>query len=256
MPRTRRTTQAVDLSFSFFGQLLDFYKQNRRSIRTHYRELSKKFLDYNDPSNSNSFLRIPQFEALEMYIFLKEYLGNARIHEVFRQWADKTGPFGDRTASERAGQIQLDVLQEISRAQYESLYSRMQGSARAYPNYIFALTMGTGKTILMATCIFYEFILANKFPKDEKYCHNALVFAPDKTVLQSLREIQTFDMTRVVPPEYVNFLSTHLKFHFLEESGAALSVIDQSRFNIIRPLARINKRLRAARLARSYGCQQ
>ena len=80
----------------------------------------------------------------------------------------------------------------------------MRSNARAYSNYIFALTMGTGKTILMATCIFYEFILANKFPSDKKYCHNALVFAPDKTVLQSLREMESFDMGKVVPPEYVN----------------------------------------------------
>ena len=79
----------------------------------------------------------------------------------------------------------------------------MKANARLYSNYIFALTMGTGKTILMATCIFYEFILANKFPKDERYCHNALVFAPDKTVLQSLREIQTFDLSLVVPTSIV-----------------------------------------------------
>lgn len=56
--------------------------------------------------------------------------------------------------------------------------------------------MGTGKTILMATCIFYEFLLANRFPKDSHYVHNALVFAPDKTVLQSLKEIKTFDLKK------------------------------------------------------------
>src|SRR5260221_1747900 len=104
---------------------------------------------------------------------------------------------------------------------------------RDYPNYIFALTMGTGKTILMATCIFYEFILANKFPKDPKYCHNALVFAPDTTVLQALREIQTFDKSRVVPPEYVSWLDTNIRFHFLDEAGMTLNVLDQSRFNLI-----------------------
>jgi hypothetical protein len=85
----------------------------------------------------------------------------------------------------------------------------------------------------MATCIFYEFILANKFPKDQRYCHNALVFAPDKTVLQSLREIQTFDKTKVIPPDYVNFIDTHIRFHYLDESGASLNTIDKSRFNII-----------------------
>ena len=125
------------------------------------------------------------------------------------------------------------MFEELTKEDYAVVFSRMKAHARAYPNYIFALTMGTGKTILMATCIFYEFILANKFPKDPTYCHNALVFAPDKTVLQSLREIQTFDLTRVVPPEYVDFLTTHIQFHFLDQAGATLDVLDRSRFNII-----------------------
>lgn len=44
----------------------------------------------------------------------------------------------------------------------------MQKNSRKYSNYIYALTMGTDKTILMATCIFYEFLLANKYPFDER----------------------------------------------------------------------------------------
>ena len=39
----------------------------------------------------------------------------------------------------------------------------------------------SGKTILMATCIFYEFLLASKYKEDKRFCQNALVFAPDKT---------------------------------------------------------------------------
>ena len=85
----------------------------------------------------------------------------------------------------------------------------------------------------MATSIFYEFLLANKFPKTKRYCHNALVFAPDKTVLQSLKEIETFDKSKVVPPEYVNWLDTHLKFHFLDDTGVSLNALDNSRYNII-----------------------
>lgn len=233
MPRGQRTSQAVDLEFAFFTQLWQFYYSNRSRIRTHYKSLSKKFLDFNDPSNGDRFLRQPQFEALEIYVFLKEFLDNAQVYAIFRDWADNTGKFEGRTVSGRAGQTQLDILQEKSKEQYESLYREMKSSARAYSNYIFALTMGTGKTILMATCIFYEFILSNKFPKDERFCHNALVFAPDKTVLQSLREIQEFHLSLVVPPEYVSLLTTNIKFHFLDEAGASLNTIDRSRFNII-----------------------
>ena len=92
--------------------------------------------------------------------------------------------------------------------------------------------MGLGKTVLMATCIFYEFLLANKYPRDPRFCHNALVFAPDKTVLQSLKEIQTFDKTKVVPPEYVNWLETHLRFHFLDE-GVSMNLKNAGGFTLV-----------------------
>ena len=75
--------------------------------------------------------------------------------------------------------------------------------------------------------------LANKYPKDKRFCHNALVFAPDKTVLQSLREIITFDKTKVVPPEYARVLDANIKYHFLDESSKELQTTDDSDFNII-----------------------
>ena len=131
------------------------------------------------------------------------------------------------------GDQQLGLFGSLDTDQYTKVFEYIEKFKRNYSNYIFALPMGTGKTILMATCIFYEFILANKHPDDLKYCHNALVFAPDKTVLQSLKEIQTFDKSLVVPSEYINFLSSNVRFHFLEETGTALSTIDQSQFNII-----------------------
>lgn len=235
---TKRAAKAVSasLDFAFFQFLWQFYQANRGTIRSHYKELTRKFLDFNNPDrNPKAFLRQPQFEALETYVFLKEFLGNAKVEEIFQQWFEKQGRFADRAeggvVSGSAGQVGL--FDKITQDQYKAVFAAMRKNSRAYPNYIFALTMGTGKTILMATCIFYEFLLGNKFEKDARYCHNALVFAPDKTVLHSLKEIEAFDLTRVVPPEYVNFLTAHLRFHYLEEAGTSLDTLDHSRFNII-----------------------
>ena len=225
----RAARDQINLEFAFFTYLRIFYTENRGRIRTHFRDLSKKFLDFNDPV-SGAFLREPQFEALEMYVFLKEYLDNQHVHEIFADWHARQNRFETRT---NLGVEQIGLFGDLDTEQYQAVFEYIQKFDRNYPNYIFALPMGTGKTILMATCIFYEFLLANKFPKDPKYCHNALVFAPDKTVLQSLKEIQTFDMGRVVPSEYLSFLSSHIQFHFLEESGTALSTMDRSKFNII-----------------------
>lgn len=234
----KRAAKAVSasLDFAFFQFLWQFYQANRGTIRTHYKELTRKFLDFNNPDkNPKAFLRQPQFEALETYVFLKEFLGNAKVEEIFQQWFEKQGRFAERgeggVVSGKAGQVGL--FDAVTQDQYKAVFAAMRKNSRVYPNYIFALTMGTGKTILMATCIFYEFLLGNKFEKDVRYCHNALVFAPDKTVLQSLKEIESFDLTRVVPPEYVNFLTTHLRFHYLEEAGTSLDTLDRSRFNII-----------------------
>ena len=220
-----------DSDFSFHEQLWFFYSENRGKIRSRYNDLTRKFLSYNDKDeNKNAFLRKPQFEALEMYVFIKEFMNNAQVYELFDDWRNKRNRFSEASYYSN-GQLRLgDALTE---KQTDVLFKQMKKYRESYPNYIYALTMGLGKTILMGTCIFYEFLLAKKYPKDKRFCHNALVFAPDKTVLQSLREIMIFDKTKVVPPEYARVLDSNIKFHFLDESGTVLHTIDDSDFNII-----------------------
>ncbi len=220
-----------DLNNAFYLHLMMFYRKNKKMIRTHYKKLSKAFLDYNDPERPGSFLRDPQFEALEIYIFLKEFLDNAPVYKLFDQWYADQGPFEGRNFD--SNDRQSDMLWSLSEKQYKGIFKQMKAAnnGRIYPNYIFALTMGTGKTILMATCIFYEFLLSNKFPKDKRFIHNALVFAPDKTVLQSLRELESFDHSKVIPPDYLNAIT--IKFHYLEDAGVSLNTLDGSRFNIV-----------------------
>lgn len=221
--------------FSFNEYLWGYYRQNHRKIRSRYNDLTKKFLDFNDKeTNPNAFLRKPQFEALEMYVFIKEFMNNAQVYEIFDDWHNKRGGFADASyyalKDDKGGQQSFFTM---AADEYKSVFNYMRKDATAYPNYIYALTMGLGKTILMATCIFYEFLLMNKYPKDKRFCHNALVFAPDKTVLESLREIQTFDKRLVIPAEYCHILDNNVKFHFLDESGTTLNTLDGSEFNII-----------------------
>lgn len=222
----------MNLQTSFFQALKFFYDTNKKIIKRSYKDLTKKYLDYNDKScNPDAFLRKPQFEALEMYIFIKEFLNNQSVSEIFKDWMEKKGCF--QNSKLNIGQNnQIDIF-EYSTKEYKEVYEMLTKYKEVYSNYIFALTMGLGKTILMATCIFYEFLLANKYPNDPRFCHNALVFSPDKTVLQSLKEIQTFDKAKVIPNEYVRILDSNIKFHFLEEVGTTLNTLDDSDFNII-----------------------
>lgn len=226
--------EEFDSHFSFNEQLWYYYDTNRGKIRSRYNDLTRKFLAYNDKEdNPNAFLRKPQFEALEMYIFVKEFMNNRQVYEMFDDWRNRRERFSDASyyAVDKSGQI--SIFDTVTEKQTATLFKQMKKYRENYPNYIYALTMGLGKTILMATCIFYEFLLAKKYPSDKRFCHNALVFAPDKTVLQSLREIMTFDKTKVVPQEYARVLDSNIKFHFLDESGTVLHTIDDSNFNII-----------------------
>lgn len=220
--------------FAFYEALWDFYVRNRKQIRSRYNDLTRKFLAYNDPeANTKAFLRRPQFEALEMYVFIKEFLGNAQVAEIFEAWRQREGKFSERSVYSVNPEGQLAITDSVTEAQTSALFKQMKKYREEYPNYIYALTMGLGKTILMATCIFYEFLLAKKYPKDKRFVHNALVFAPDKTVLESLREIVTFNKELVLPPEYAKRLNAEIKFHFLDDTGTTLHAIDGSDFNII-----------------------
>lgn len=235
----KRTKRAKDIEFPFYLYLRLFLDQERKRIYSSFSPLTRKFLNFNNSENKNSYLRKPQFEALEMYVFLKEFCGNAYLYQIFEDWFYKKEQFLNRPEMglNKIGQIEifspLEADKEEDKKTFQIVFEQIKSFQQAYPNYIFALTMGLGKTVLMATSIFYEFLLANKFPKDERFCHNALVFAPDKTVLQALREIQSFDKSKVVPPEYVNWLECNLKFYFLDETGDALNAIENSKYNII-----------------------
>lgn len=222
-------------SFPFFDALKQYYIENRGKIRRNYKDVTRKYLDYNDKAiNPKAFLRKPQFEALEMYIFLKEFMDNKKVHEIFSLWKDKMDMFSERSYySSEENRIKQISMYEAEIENYDDVFQFMKDSAEDYPNYIYALTMGVGKTILMATCIFYEFLLSSRYPKDSRFCHNALVFAPDKTVRQSLKEIQTFDRNQVIPPEYASVLNANVKFHFLDDDSSTLNTIDGSDFNLV-----------------------
>lgn len=229
----KKTAMTFANDFAFYEQLWEFYSQNRGKIRSRYNDLTKKFLAYNDrKENPNAFLREPQFQALEMYVFIKEFLDNAHMYEIFDDWRSRRNHFSDYSyyTIHKGGQ---GLFIDIGDQQNEAIFKQMKKYKEDYPNYIYALTMGLGKTILIATCIFYEFLLSKKYPKDKRFCQNALVFAPDKTVLDSLHEIMTFDKTKVVPPEYASVLDSNIKFHFLVDTGTTLHTIDDSKFNII-----------------------
>lgn len=240
MPRGKSTTATID--FPFYQYLQYFLQTEHKRVYATFKPLSKKFLNYNNPKeNAKAYLRLPQFEALEMYVFLKEFCENQKLWQIFEQWYNKNGKFEGRLSAgieSKTGQITMfdvtEIDQDETKGKFAQIFAQIKAMQQEYPNYIFALTMGIGKTTLMATSIFYEFLLANKYPKDPLYCHNAIIFVPDRTVRKSvIDDVQNLDKIKVVPQEYLSWLDANLKFHFLDDNSTQLSTIDNSDYNII-----------------------
>ncbi len=171
------------------------------------------------------YLHQPQVEALETYIYLKEVLGNQPTINVYKSLftTDKDLLLGLGVSKTEA----FDLIGDQDRI--NALLTERFGNAD-YANQVYALTMGAGKTALMAVMIAYDFVLSFYHPDDNRFAKNALVFAPDTIIIESLKEIKTFDYSKVLPREYQNVL-LNVKYLYLEDVKTPLTPIGN--YNII-----------------------
>jgi type III restriction enzyme len=84
----------------------------------------------------------------------------------------------------------------------------------------------------MTVFILYETVLSYYHKEDKRFAKNFMVFAPDTTIIESLKEIKSFDYHLVIPKEYSNSL-LQIKYHYLEDTKTKLSIPEGSTYNII-----------------------
>lgn len=174
------------------------------------------------------FLYEPQIEAFETYIYLKEILGNKTTSEIVPTLYENERELIESLPITSQEKYDL-AFDENRQSKIKELIEREYGQFD-YPNQVYALTMGSGKTILMGTMILYEFVLSVKHPDDSRFAKNVLVFAPDTTIIESLKEIKSFDYSKVIPNEYQN-VALNIKYHYLESTETAVNFIGN--YNII-----------------------
>ena len=119
-----KKTKTFDTSQAFYAQLLYFYRRNRGKIRSRYNDLTKKLLAYNDVNeNTSAFLRKPQFEAFEMYVFIKEFMDNMQVYEMFDNWVNRKGKFSDESYYTIHGDGEIDLFDVSNIKQNKTVFS-------------------------------------------------------------------------------------------------------------------------------------
>jgi hypothetical protein len=146
------------------------------------------------------FLRHPQLRALETYWYLRLVLGTPHVLDLYERFFPPhenlpalLEAFGVSDAAFKSVNYELERLWERIGNDTDFVRSFKLEALRetlglGYPSYILALAMGAGKAILIGAIVATEFAMAIEYP-DGPFVRNALVFAPGKTIIASLREL-------------------------------------------------------------------
>lgn len=141
-------------------------------------------------------LRAPQLKALETYWYLRLVEETPNIFDLYTNLFQKVT---ERLTA--LGITHPDMRDMVLDIGYDGLIEKIQSDndfvrqykleavretlTLDYPSYILALAMGAGKTVLIGAIFATEFAMAQEYP-DNGFVENALVFAPGKTIIESL----------------------------------------------------------------------
>ena len=197
------------------------------------------------------YLRDAQIEAIKTYLFLKIACGNEPLHRLFSngkfnslnlddleisnkvreyfaenpaaaalyEYSCLTNDADEMVAAKLAKQIRTDVDGiNYKKFFYKAFYEV------SYTDYLFSLPMGAGKTYLMAAFIYLDLYFASQEPNNPAFAHNFIVFAPSglkSSVVPSLKTIQKFDPSWVIPEPAASALKRQISFEVLDQGKTA-----------------------------------
>ena len=190
------------------------------------------------------FLRKPQLRALETYWYLRLVEKTPHVLDLYGRLfppEKDVGAFiealGVSDSAFKAANFSLERLLERIRTddafvkdfRLESLRETLR---LEYPSYILALAMGAGKTILIGAIVATEFAMALEHPAGP-FVQNALVFAPGKTIIESLRELAGIPYERILPARLHRLFAASVKLTFTRDGERDVPVIRGSAFNVV-----------------------
>jgi hypothetical protein len=223
-------------AYPTIGEILEYAVENE--------ELGKPFPD----SGSLRYLRAPQLTALETYWYLRLIEHTPHIKDLYQRMFSSAKARREAlglTSEALRGIIEDDGLATLidriatddDFAQAHHLEALRETLGLAYPSWILALAMGAGKTALIGAIAATEFAMAIEYPDPGEdgvqFVENALVFAPGKTIIESLRELARVPYERLLPPRLYKSFNALLKLTFTRDGERDIPVIRGSSFNLI-----------------------
>lgn len=194
-------------------------------------------------SNTLRFLRKPQLCALEIYWYLRIIEQTPHIFKLYQQLYPKA-----RELREALGMVQEAIRDYVEDNSMEALWERIRTDddfvrtfklealretlTLDYPSYIFALAMGAGKTILIGAILATEFAMAMEY-SEGPFVQNALVFAPGKTIIESLRELSEIPYDQLLPARMYKPFAASVKLTFTRDGEKDIPVVRGSSFNVV-----------------------
>ncbi len=194
-----------------------------------------------NPDGTGFRLRAPQFRALETYWYLRLIEKTPHIYNLYSKSFPKLSELLDALGVPRAAfeavEYNLDALIQRTKTDDDFAHSHKLESLREtltldYPSYILALAMGAGKTALIGTIYATEFAMAFEYPTGP-FVQNALVFAPGKTIIESLRQLAAEPYDRILPPRLFKIFAASVKLTFTRDGEKDIPVIRKSLFNVV-----------------------
>lgn len=195
------------------------------------------------------FLRDAQIEAIKTYLFLKIEGANRPLWQLF---CDGFFVQNEDLASLHISETARAVFEsdKSARALFEFSRVKAEGGPKTllpdletylrdhaaeltcdsvikrmfygveYPDYLFSLPMGAGKTFLMAAFIYLDLYFAQNEPDNKAFAHNFVLLVPSglkSSIIPSLKTIENFDPAWVLPEPAASSIRQLIKFEILDQ---------------------------------------
>jgi len=173
-------------------------------------------------------LRDAQIESLKVYLWLKCVSNNKPLVEVFKQeYSDAEGDSLTTLLVHIAQELENKKLEQYAKnattQELEGFFVDLFGGYNHISNVLLSLPMGAGKTFVMASMVYID-LYFNLNNADDRFARNFLIFAPSglkSSVVPSLRSIERFDPTWILPADVANQIKKQIKFVVLDVAKTA-----------------------------------